>query len=221
LPDDRYGDWRNYLGIFGDKFGRLSVLFGSILLYSIANILNGTVHSLEMYAVYRFVAGGLAGELGAGTHAVSEVMTKEHRGFGTTLVSSFGIFGALVAGIVAKEFDWRTAYYIGGGLGIFLLILRIGAYESGLYDKVSKANITRGNFLSLFSNLNRFSKYIKCILIGIPIWFVIGILITFGPEIAQALHSGIDPSTGKTMITGGNIFTYRRRNYPWRLAFSY
>ncbi|MBA3647678.1 MAG: MFS transporter [Chitinophagales bacterium] len=196
-------------GIIGDKRGRLSVLFGSIFLYSLANILNGTVQSLEMYAVYRFIAGvGLAGELGAGITLVSEVMTKERRGYGTTLVAAFGIFGAVAGGIVAKEFDWRTAYYVGGALGIGLLILRVGAYESGMFHQVKKEAVPRGNFLSLFSNRKRFAKYGKGILIGIPIWYVIGILITFGPEYAQKLNIGVNSSTGKTIITGGNTIMY-------------
>jgi putative MFS transporter len=196
-------------GILGDKLGRLSVLFGSIFLYSVGNILNGTIHTLEMYALCRFVAGiGLAGELGAGITLVSETMTKEHRGFGTTLVSAFGIFGGVAGAMVAKEFDWRMTYYIGGALGIGLLILRIGAYESGMYSQIKKDNINRGNFLCLFNNLKRFSKYIRCILIGVPIWFVIGILVNFGPEFAQALHIGIDASTGKTIITNANLFMY-------------
>lgn len=196
-------------GILGDKRGRLSVLFGSIILYSLANILNGTVHSLEMYAFYRFIAGvGLAGELGAGITLVSEVMTKEHRGYGTTIVAAFGIFGAVVGGVVAKNFDWRIAYYIGGGLGFALLVLRLSAYESGLFHQLRKGNVKRGNFFSLFTNRERFLKYVKGILIGGPIWLVIGILITFGPEYAQHLGIGIDPATGKTIITGANTIMY-------------
>ena len=196
-------------GILGDKLGRLSVLFGSIFLYSIGNILNGTIHTLEMYALCRFVAGiGLAGELGAGITLVSESMTKEHRGFGTTLVSAFGIFGGVAGAIVAKEFDWRMSYYIGGALGIGLLILRISAYESGMFSQIKKDKVSRGNFFCLFKNFKQFSKYIRCILIGIPIWFVIGIVINFGPELAQALHIGIDASTGKTIITNANLFMF-------------
>lgn len=192
-------------GVFGDKRGRLSVLFGSIFLYSIANILNGTVHSLEMYAVYRFIAGvGLAGELGAGITLVSETMSKQNRGYGTTIVAAFGIFGAVIGGLVAKEFDWRIAYYVGGALGIALFILRISAYESGMFRQLPRINIKRGNFFSLFTNRINFSKYIKGILIGVPIWYVIGILITFGPEYAQKLGIGIDPYTGKTVITGAS-----------------
>src|SRR5215831_260988 len=118
-------------GILGDKRGRLSVLFGSIFLYSLANIMNGTVHSLELYAACRFIAGlGLAGELGAGITLVSETMTKEHRGFGTTLVAGLGIFGAVAGAIIAKQFEWRTSYYVGGVLGLILLILRVSVYES-------------------------------------------------------------------------------------------
>src|SRR5882762_615963 len=53
-------------GIMGDKRGRLSVLFGSILMYSLANIGNGFVTNVTQYAALRFIAGlGLAGELGA------------------------------------------------------------------------------------------------------------------------------------------------------------
>jgi MFS family permease len=196
-------------GVLGDKRGRLSVLFGSIILYSVANILNGTVQSLEMYAFYRFIAGiGLAGELGAGITLVSEVMTKEKRGYGTTIVAAFGIFGAVVGGIVAKAFDWRVAYYVGGGLGLALLILRISAYESGMFHQLKKEAISRGDFFSLFSHRHRLSKYLKGIFIGVPIWFVIGILITFGPEFAQVLGIGIDPATGKTIVTGGNTIMY-------------
>ncbi|MCY7410260.1 MAG: MFS transporter [Chitinophagales bacterium] len=196
-------------GIIGDKRGRLSVLFGSIFLYSAANILNGTVQSLEMYAVYRFIAGvGLAGELGAGITLVAEVMTKEKRGYGTTVVASFGIFGAVVGGIVAKLFDWRTAYYIGGGLGIALLILRVSAYESGMFHQSKKEGIVRGDFLSLFTDTKRFFKYLKGILIGAPIWYVIGILIFFAPEYATHFGIGIDAVTKKSIVTGGNTIMY-------------
>jgi MFS family permease len=196
-------------GIWGDRKGRLSVLFGSIFLYSIANIMNGTVQNIELYAVYRFIAGvGLAGELGAGITLVSEVMTREHRGYGTTIVAAFGIFGAVVGGLVAKLFDWRIAYYVGGALGIALLILRISAYESGMFHQVKKPGVRRGDFLSLFTNRHRFSKYMKCILLGVPIWYVIGITITFAPEFAQYLGVGIDPATGKTTITGGGSIMY-------------
>ena len=196
-------------GILGDKRGRLSVLFGSIFIYSIANIFNGMVHTTDMYALCRFIAGiGLAGELGAGITLVSEVMTKENRGYGTTIVSAFGIFGAVAAGIVGKIYDWRTAFYIGGGLGIALLILRISAYESGMFHQVKTEKVTRGNFIQLFTNRIRFFNYLKVILIGVPIWYVIGILFTFAPEFAKVLNIAMDPETGKTLITGRDSIMY-------------
>ncbi|WP_394367164.1 MFS transporter [Pontibacter fetidus] len=175
-------------GILGDKRGRLSVLFGSIFLYSVANILNGFVTDIPMYALLRFVAGvGLAGELGAGITLVSEVLPKEKRGYGTMVVATIGISGAILAGFVGEYFGWRTAYFIGGGLGMLLLLLRVGVYESGMFKNLKQTQVTRGNFLSLFTNGKRFWKYLKCILIGIPIWYVVGILITFSPEFGLAL----------------------------------
>lgn len=143
-----------------------------------------------------------------GITLVAEVMTKERRGYGTTIVAAFGIFGAVVGGLVAKLFDWRMAYYIGGALGIALLILRISAYESGMFHQLKRETVRRGNFLSLFTQRNRFSKYLKGIVIGLPIWFVIAVLITFGPEYAQALGIGIDAVTGKTIVTGANTIMY-------------
>jgi predicted MFS family arabinose efflux permease len=196
-------------GILGDKRGRLSVLFGSIFLYSLANILNGSVHSFGAYALWRFVAGvGLAGELGAGITLVSEVMTREHRGYGTAIVSGFGIFGAVVAGLVGKMFDWRIAYYVGGGLGLVLLALRVGAYESGLFDQVRGAEVRRGNFLALFTDGGRLLRYLRGILIGVPTWYVVGILVIFAPEIAQAIGIALDPATGKTLVTGRESVMY-------------
>lgn len=195
-------------GVWGDKKGRLSVLFGSIALYSIANLLNGTVQSISMYAFYRFIAGvGLAGELGAGITLVAEVMTREHRGYGTTIVSAFGIFGAVVAAVVAEWFDWRTAYYIGGGLGLLLLVLRISAYESGMFHYIRQEAVSRGNFLSLLMRRSQFPRYLRGILIGVPIWFVIGILITFAPEFAQFLGIALD-SSGHTTIEASSAIMY-------------
>ncbi|NEM96537.1 MFS transporter [Pontibacter burrus] len=176
-------------GILGDKRGRLSVLFGSIFLYSIANILNGFVTDISTYAVLRFIAGvGLAGELGAGITLVSEVLPKEKRGYGTMVVATIGISGAILAGVIGEYFGWRTAYFIGGGLGMLLLFLRVGIYESGMFKNLKETHVTRGNFLSLFTNVRRFTKYLKCILIGVPIWYVVGILITFSPEFGQVLN---------------------------------
>ena len=180
-----------FFGILGDRLGRVAVLFGSILLYSIANIANGYVHSVEAYGVWRFIAGfGLAGELGGGITLVSEILSKEARGYGTMLVAATGVFGAVVAGLVADRVSWRTAYFIGGGLGLFLLVLRVSVAESGMFQQIKKSGgkkIPRGNFFCLFSSRQRFLKYLRCILIGLPNWFAIGILITFSPEIAKAL----------------------------------
>ncbi len=199
-------------GILGDKKGRLSVLFGSIFLYSIANIANGMVESITAYAVFRFIAGvGLAGELGAGITLVSESMPKEKRGYGTLIVASVGLTGAIVANLVYQYFgDWRLCYYAGGVLGLLLLFLRLSVKESMMYKEVEKGDASRGNFLSLFTNKARFVKYMRCILIGIPLWFLVGVLITFSPEFAKALGViGADEITAGHAIAwsyGGLVF---------------
>jgi MFS family permease len=175
-------------GIMGDKRGRLSVLFGSILLYSLANIANGFVTSVDQYAWLRFIAGiGLAGELGAGITLVSEVLPTRLRGYGTTLVASVGLLGAVLANVIAKHFDWQVAYFIGGGLGLLLLLARVSVFESGMFLTVKQQAVDRGNFISLFTSFNRFRRFMNCILIGLPIWFTIGILITFSPEFSKEL----------------------------------
>jgi predicted MFS family arabinose efflux permease len=187
-------------GILGDKKGRLSVLFGSIALYSIANIANGFVHALPMYAALRFIAGlGLAGELGAGITLVSELMPKETRGYGTMVVAGVGIVGGVVAGLVGNLFGWRAAYFVGGGLGLALLTLRVGVFESGLFDKVKNSDVKRGEFLMLFSSRERLWKYLCCILLGVPAWYVIGILATFAPEFGKALQMPALP-TGSSSV---------------------
>lgn len=188
-------------GIFGDKKGRISVLFGSIFLYSIANILNGFIMSVPQYAALRLIAGiGLAGELGAGITLVSEVMPKESRGYGTMIVATIGILGAVIAALIGDYFSWRTAYFIGGGLGMLLLIMRIGVYESGMYNSIKTKNIRKGNFLSLFTNKKLFIKYVNCIFIGVPIWFIVGILITFSPEFSKELGIKADISSGTAVM---------------------
>lgn len=175
-------------GVMGDKRGRLSVLFGSILLYSLANIANGLVTSVPQYAVLRFISGiGLAGELGAGITLVSEVLPARLRAYGTTLVASVGLMGAVLANVIAKTFDWQIAYFIGGGLGLLLLLARVSVLESGIFMKIKTAAVKRGHFISLFTHGKRFKRFMGCIFIGLPIWFVIGILITFSPEFAKAL----------------------------------
>jgi MFS transporter, putative metabolite:H+ symporter len=167
----------------------VSVLFGSILLYSIANIANGFVTNVPMYAALRFVAGvGLAGELGAAVTLVSEVMTKETRGYGTAVVAGVGILGAVVANLVGNSTDWRTAYCIGGALGLVLLVARFSLVDSGLYRNLAKAGARRGDLLMLFSSRDRFGRFACSLLVGLPLWFVVGILITFSPELAKPLH---------------------------------
>jgi putative MFS transporter len=175
-------------GVLGDKKGRLSVLFGSIFLYSIANFLNGLVSSVEAYAALRFFAGlGLAGELGAAITLVSEVLSKEARGYGTAIVAAVGILGAVCAALVGDYFDWRTAYFIGGGLGILLLVMRISMFESGMFTALKDQNVKKGDLLMLVGNRKRLLKYLACIAVGVPLWFVIGILITLSPELAREL----------------------------------
>jgi MFS family permease len=193
-----------FWGIVGDKRGRVTVLFGSIFLYSIANILNAFVATVPQYALLRFVAGiGLAGELGAAITLVSEILPKEKRGIGTTIVAAFGICGAVLAGLIGDYFSWQTAYLIGGGLGLLLLALRVRTLESGLFHKVRSTQHKRGDFLMLFKSRDRTFRYINSILIGLPIWFVIGILITFSPEFSRELH------VQGTIVAGRSIlFSY-------------
>lgn len=176
-------------GMLGDKRGRLSVLFGSIITYSIANIANGMVHSVEAYAIWRFIAGlGLAGELGAGITLVTETLPKEKRGYGTTIVAAVGISGAIFANFVYQVFDdWRFCYYAGGVLGLLLLIIRLSVKESFMYLQVKAGSVVRGSFLALFTNRKRFVRYLRSIMIGMPIWFVVGVLVTFAPEFANIL----------------------------------
>lgn len=188
-------------GVMGDKKGRLSVLFGSILIYSLANIANGMVHSVNQYALLRFIAGvGLAGELGAGITLVSELLSKEKRGLGTSMVAGFGLTGAVVAYFISKQFDWRICYYIGGAMGLLLLILRISVFESGMFKQVKEMNVSRGNFFMFFNNRDRFFKYFRSILIGLPTWYVIGVLVTFSDQFGSrmGIAEAIDP--GKAIM---------------------
>lgn len=187
-------------GVIGDKKGRLSVLFGSILLYSIANILNGMVTNTTQYAVLRFIAGvGLAGELGAGITLVSELLPKEKRGIAAAMVASFGILGAVTAFFMKELFFWRTCYYIGGGLGLVLLVLRVSVSESNLFTQLKTKEVQRGNFLMFFTNKERFFKYMRCILIGLPAWYIIGVLVTFSDQFGKAFGiDNIDP--GKAIM---------------------
>ncbi len=188
-------------GVLGDKRGRLSVLFGSIFLYSIGNFLNGYATTFTEYAFCRFFAGlGLAGELGAGITLVSEVLHPSLRGYGTMIVATVGVTGAIVGGYVAQVFDWRTAFKIGGVLGFALLLLRISVTESGIFENTKKSKVRAGSFFSLFTKADCFGKFSRSILIGVPIWLTIGILVTFAPEFAQ--DAGVvDPiSTAKSVM---------------------
>jgi MFS transporter, putative metabolite:H+ symporter len=192
-----------FWGILGDKKGRLSVLFGSIIMYSLANILNGMVTDTDTYAILRFVSGfGLAGELGAGITLVSEVMPTEKRGIGTTIVASVGLFGAVVAGLTTMYFDnWRLSYYIGGGMGLLLLLLRIGVYESGMYDSVKKNDhIRKGNFFQLFTSISNIRKYLSVIFIAVPVWYVMFLLIQLAPEMCKAMGMTEPPKDARMSI---------------------
>lgn len=185
-------------GVLGDKKGRVRVLYFSIALYSVANILNGFATTATDYAAYRFLAGiGLAGELGAGITLVAESLPKEKRGYGTMIVAVVGLSGALLAWVIDMFFPWRVCFFIGGGLGLLLLLLRISVNESGMFRQMQAEDyVSRGNFLALFTNWNRFSRFARCLLIGFPTWFVVGVLITLAPEFGLA--------KGLSGITGGN-----------------
>jgi MFS transporter, putative metabolite:H+ symporter len=183
-------------GIIGDKFGRLKVLFGSILLYSLANIANGFVQDINWYIVIRFIAGvGLAGELGAGITLTAEMLPKEKRGLAGTVIASCGVLGGISAALLSKVItDWRTLYFIGGGIGLMLLALRVSVAESSMFSSLEKTTIKRGNYLQFFNNKERFYRYAKGMLIGMPVWYCIGILIFFADEFARQMGiSGITP----------------------------
>lgn len=190
-------------GIIGDKKGRLKVLFGSILLYSLANILTSFVHNVDQYAYCRFIGGiGLAGELGAGITLVSEMLPKNKRGIGTSMVAGIGLFGAVFAYFTFQYTkDWRLCYQIGGGLGVFLLILRVRVAESFMFESAKLENIQKGNFLMFLNNKKRFSKYIKAILIGLPTWFVIGVLVNYSNKFASAKY-------GENLIDSGRAIMF-------------
>jgi putative MFS transporter len=189
-------------GVIGDKKGRLSVLFGSIVIYSLANIANGFVQTADQYALARFIAGiGLAGELGAGITLVSELVTKEQRGKATSIVAGVGLTGAIAAYFVAHTFDnWRICYFVAGGLGLALLLLRVSVFESGMYKSLQNTKVSKGNFFMFFTNGKRFKKYLLAILIGLPTWYVIGILISFSKEFGEhfGIHGAVDP--GKAIM---------------------
>lgn len=177
-------------GVIGDVRGRLAVLFGSIVTYSLANIANGFVQDVPTYAALRFIAGiGLAGELGAGVTLVSETMHREHRGWGTTLVASFGVCGAIVASLVGDLLSWRNAYFVGGGLGLALLVLRFSTYESGMFTH-ARAEGRRPRLRTLLGHREAVTRYLACIGIGVPIWYAVGLLVLLAKEMSVALGLG-------------------------------
>ena len=189
-------------GILGDKRGRLSVLFGSIILYSVANFVTGYIQTVEQYAWCRFIAGlGLAGELGAGITLVSELLPKRVRGVGTSLVAGVGLFGAVAAYFTFQlTQDWRLCYKIGGALGIMLLFLRVKVAESGMFSQVRETEVSRGNFLMFFQNINRFKKYLLAILIGLPTWYVIGILVNQSDRFAKEMFGSTTIDSGRSIM---------------------
>jgi MFS family permease len=188
----------------GDKRGRLSVLFGSIILYSFANFITGYIHTVDQYAICRFVAGlGLAGELGAGITLVSELLPKEKRGIGTSLVAGIGLSGAVAAYFTFHiSGDWRLCYKIGGLLGIGLLFLRIKVSESGMFHQARSSQVARGDFRMFFTNGVRFRKYLVAILIGLPTWYVIGILLNQSNEFAGKLYGINAIDSGRSIMFG-------------------
>lgn len=191
-------------GILGDRKGRKSVLFGSILLYSVANLLNAFVTTVEQYQWIRFFAGlGLAGELGAAITLVSEIMSKENRGIGTMIIVAMGALGAVAANLITGHFHWQTSYIIGGGLGLMLLMLRFGTFESEMFDELKKSGIQKGNFLMLFTNTERFLKYMACVFIGLPVWYCIGVLIKFSEKFAASTQV-----QGSVQIGNAIMFAY-------------
>jgi MFS transporter, putative metabolite:H+ symporter len=200
-------------GVIGDKRGRLSVLFGSIIVYSAANMANALAQTVGQYEALRFLTGlGLAGELGAGVALVTECMTIKHRGLGTMLVAAVGVLGAILAAWVGKHYSWRTAYIVGGVMGLILLLMRIGLYESGLYETVKQSGVARGSLLLLFRTRERVGRFAKCVLAGLPTYFIVGILITLSPEFGHAFNLNPAPNAGTAVsvsyagLTLGSLF---------------
>jgi MFS family permease len=188
-------------GVLGDRRGRRSVLFGSIFLYSAATLANGLIDSVPAYLACRLLAGvGLAGELGAGVTLVAELLPKQSRGIGTMIVAATGVTGVVTASLVAGLFAWRMAYLIGGGLGILLLLLRIGVSESGLFEKTRDSAVSRGNFLALFTRWSTLRKYASVVLVALPIWFIIGVIVTFSPELGRDMGLSPAPEAGRAVL---------------------
>jgi MFS family permease len=188
-------------GVLGDKLGRRSILFSSILIYSLANIANAFVTDVYQYQAVRLIAGfGLSGELGAAITLVSEIMDKEKRGWGTMVIVSAGALGAVAGNLIAKQTEWQTSYIIGGVLGLLLLAFRMGTFESGMFDKLKGDKVSKGNFFMLFKRRPIFLKYMACIMVGLPVWFVIGILVKFAAKYAAVLNMTETISVGDAIM---------------------
>ncbi len=202
-------------GIMGDRLGRRSVLFGAIIVYSLANILNAFVTNIEQYAFLRFLAGlGLAGELGAAITITSEIMTKENRGYGTVVIVAMGALGAVFAVFINKKLNWlatdlglmpwQLVYIIGGLLGLVLLLLRFQTFESGMFDEIKKDDsVKKGDFFMLFRDWGTFKKYLYCILMGLPIWYVVAVLIGRSIEIGK-----LNGTTSPVDVSYATMFCY-------------
>ena len=175
-------------GTLGDRLGRLRALYGSILIYSVGTLLNGLVDSVETYAFCRLLAGfGLAGELGAAVTLVSETLPQSRRGLGTTLVAGFGLCGGVAAALLAEWLSWRTCYFVGGSAGLLLLFLRLSVAEPQMFVDVKQQSVRRGSLALLLATATRRRRFLQLLLIGLPVWFVAGIVIAFSPELSTAL----------------------------------
>jgi MFS family permease len=174
-------------GILADKFGRLRVLFASILLYSVANIGNAFVTNVPAFAVARLIAGiGLAGELGVALSWISESLKPQQRTIATTIVSAFGLLGGVVAAIMATHFHWQTSYMIGGIMGLVLLAFRVSLNESKLFEQTRQSSAKKGNLFQLLSNKKQLKKFVLCVLSGAPAFVLLSIYVTLAPEFGAA-----------------------------------
>ncbi len=222
-------------GILGDKRGRLSVLFGSIVMYSLANLANAWVQDVSTYAALRFIAGiGLAGELGAGITLVSELTPPKQRGYATTMIAGVGICGALLAVLVGEHTTWRNTYTVGGCMGLALLVLRFGVLESSMFQAMKRTTALRGSLFALFRPRKRALRYISVVCVGLPIWYAIGILVTFCPEIGAELGLSPAPSTSRAVLMSyiglaigdfasgflSQLLRSRKRAVAWSLALN-
>lgn len=186
-------------GVMGDKFGRTRVMFASILAYSIGTLANAFVQDIHTYAALRFISGvGLAGELGLAITLINEILPKEKRGYGAGIIAGFGIMGGVVAALMAHVIDWRVSYAIGGIAGLILLAFRMKVHESALFSTVPDGT-RRGSLWMLFSHRERAMKFIRWVCLTLPIWFIAGIMITFGPEIVKMKY-GIDITAAALII---------------------